>query len=203
MNDEQEKTIVFVDGDGVLWNCDERFNLARKLANKNWPDSAIENMDQLKMSSNMFKTIFWRIAFWPDLVVLDTPIDDAQRTLDEIYHRYYRTWILTSNPEHTFDARAVWLERYGFLPNVALLTKPADQQYTKTTKWKAEVVHQKIIETGAQRVIYIDDEIANSDQVATMLAIAHPAIFDGHAEFYGSLAMWRWTRGSDHIAQSS
>jgi len=198
MNDEQEKTIAFVDGDGVLWNCDERFDLALKLTNKWFPDSAIENMDQLKMSSNMFKTVFWRIAFNPDLVVLDTPIAIAQETLDEIYHRYYRTWILTSNPEQTFDARAVWLERHGFLPNVALLTKPESEQYTKTTRWKAEMVHQKIIETGAQRVIFIDDEIANSDQVATMLLIAHPAILDGHTEFYGSLAAYR-----DHIAQSS
>ena len=198
MNDEPEKTIAFVDGDGVLWNCDERFDLALKLANKWFPTDQIENMSQLNIATYSYKNTFWRIVFLPDLVALDTPIDGAQEALEEIYHRYWRTWILTSNPEHTFDARRVWLEQYDFLPNVALLTKPADQQYTKTTKWKSEMVHQKIIETGAQRVIFIDDEIANSQQVATMLSIAHPAIFNGHIELYGSLAAYR-----EHVAQSS
>src|SRR5258708_3726250 len=202
MNDPFEKTIAFVDGDGVLWNCDERFDLALKLANKNLPTDQIENMDQLNIAPNAYKNVFWRVAFWPDLVALDMPIDGAQEMLEAIASHCYRTWILTSNPEHTFDARIAWLEHYNFVPWInqhrALLTQPADQQYTNTTKWKAEVVHQKIIETGAQRVIYIDDELANSQQVATMLSIAHPAIFDGHTEFYGSLAAYR-----DHIARSA
>ncbi len=114
--------------------------------------------------------INWKVAFDPELVELDTLIDGVDERLYDLEIAGYTVVFLTSRPETMERATLNWLNRYDVLSiDRRLITKPLSEQFTKTKVWKACEVARLIREHKPERTIFVEDEIANVEEVARQL----------------------------------
>lgn len=135
--------LCICDLDGVIVDTTKRFAVARK------SDNSIE----------------WKIAFDPDLVQLDRPITGAREALQHLAKLDYTIVLLSSRPERMMQATQKWLKQYDF-EEYELHLKPNNKQFTKTFKWKAEVI-LGLITTHYQteEILFIDDEEVNRQAI--------------------------------------
>lgn len=130
--------LAVVDLDGVVANNAERFARATK------PDS----------------TINWKIAFTPELVALDTLIPGADKAVKNLEKHGYIPIFLTSRPESMREATQTWLDQHD-LDGYELAMKPANMQFVKTFKWKADEVARMASLPVVESALFIDDEANN------------------------------------------
>lgn len=143
--------ICIVDIDGVVADSTERFKRAAEAGDR-------------------ASSAYWKVAFTPELVSLDTRIFLAEDHLNTLcFEENYEIIFLTSRPETMRKATLEWLFRenilYYFRNQEALVMKAPAFQYTKTTVWKAGMVQTLAALYGASSVLFVDDEIANSQAV--------------------------------------
>ncbi len=154
--------LAIIDIDNVIANPAARFARAEEEKQEylNDPDSFSD--------PRTATDVYWRTAFDPELVALDTLIEGANEALNRLYGDGYDIYLLSSRPEAMREATLAWLDaqhirRYWY--DDRLVLKPAAAQYTKTVVWKASVIHMLAAMQEAEEVLVIDDEQAIIDEV--------------------------------------
>lgn len=167
--------LALIDLDGVICNSEARFAKASEakaayLATQN-PDN--HYVPQVKTAAD---NIYWRTAFTPALVELDTLIDGADQALDQI-KQDYDIYFLTSRPESMREATAQWIHEHlhSFSwrfelkrPSSSLIMKPDSQKFVKTVVWKAGIVELLVRLFGVDELLFIDDEPAHCESVESL-----------------------------------
>lgn len=125
--------------------------------------------------------LYWQTAFTPELVALDTLIDDVSWSLNRIEDAGYEVIYLTSRPETLREATTKWFhslpKKHGLRGRITpesklgidqLIMKPTSQQFVKTITWKSGVVELLVRLFGVDELLYVDDEQAHCDMVETL-----------------------------------
>jgi len=152
--------IAFIDIDRVLANGDARFALAEK---------AKQEVLTVTGDRREATNAYWRTAFTPEHIALDTPIDGAPDAINKI-SADYDIILLTSRPEHLRTATTEWLKNHNLIWYTDMVMKPAVNQYHKTREWKVWMVHALAGMYNASDVLVIDNEEANLDELAKVPA---------------------------------
>lgn len=151
-------TLVIIDLDGVLVDSSERFAKAEEA-----------KQQALALNTEMRQAIkeYWRVAFTPDLVSLDTLIEGADKAVKNLESHAYTVVFMTSRPESMREATQAWLDQHD-LTGYELVMKPAKEQFTKTVEWKAKEVRWMANLPDVLSLVFIDDERVNREAVAAL-----------------------------------
>jgi phosphoglycolate phosphatase-like HAD superfamily hydrolase len=106
--------------------------------------------------------INWKVAFNPELIPLDGLIDGVPASIERLSNAGYSIIFLTSRPEPMESATLAWLNAHGIACEYG-------QLITKTKVWKAREVARLIRERQPERTIFVEDEIANVEEVTSAL----------------------------------
>jgi len=165
--------LAIVDLDGVIADNTARFAKAEeeKQAFREEMDiiDSIPGTPAVRELEKEATNLFWKTAFDPELVVLDTLIEGTKEALETLRFRAeYDLLFLTSRPEAMRAATIQWLFQhnilfFGPIGPAALIMKPPAFQFTKTTTWKVGMVQTFIELYGARTVLFIDDEETNCE----------------------------------------
>jgi hypothetical protein len=144
--------LAFVDTDGVIANCEERFSQADAVADAQWGED--------QRGSRQWEATKWSEVFRPDLVGLDTLISsDIPAQLDRLESQVDQLIIYTSRPEAMREATQAWLmKNHCWRDERQLLMKHPALQYVKTVIWVAGSIQQLARMRNATEVIVVDDE---------------------------------------------
>lgn len=124
--------------------------------------------------------LYWRTAFTPEHVWLDTLIDGTEQALKSLILAGYDVGCMTSRPESMRSATLAWLDAQAMKvdltpldePNLALasqlIMKPASQKFVKTVVWKSGVVELLVRLFGIDELLYVDDEQAHRDAISAL-----------------------------------
>jgi len=159
--------LAVIDLDGVVANVDARFARAEEVKLALLSDRSIQLGERERTATNRY----WQEVFNPEYVPLDTLIDGTGRALDDVEEEGYDIVFLTSRPEAMRQATLAWLDEHGAWENIAiaekrqLVMKAPAFQYVKTTVWKAGMVQTLSALYGASRVLVVDDEQANLNEI--------------------------------------
>ena len=195
-------TLVVIDFDGVIVDCQARFNRAAELIGGKEPHTKEENK------------IYWGAALDPNYLHLDKMIPGAKEFLfwltspEQPYRDAgYSIGILTSRPFISMSRETVawWREQMGgraesesFLDYFTM--KPPQSKFTKTSVYKSQVISQMLNdnynmrsslgggETATRMLIVIDDEYENRRVALDMVANLPPGVKPDSTRLYGSLA---------------
>lgn len=164
--------IAIVDLDGVVADSSARFAKAEEAKQS----ALAQNATDRQATSE-----YWRSAFTPELVDLDTLIDGADLAVKRLEQRAgYNIVFLTSRPEDMHVATEKWLTQHD-LDGYELVTKPTSKQFTKTVTWKADEVKRMASLGSVEAVLFIDDEQANRAAVEALgLGIACKSSLDDY-----------------------
>lgn len=163
--------LVIVDLDGVVVNSDKRFERAEQAK-----QSALARNATDRQAINEY----WKTAFTPELVILDTLIEGADMAIRRLDAMAYTIVFLTSRPEHMEAATQGWLDAHD-IGCYELVMKPADKQYVKTVQWKTDEVKRMASLPGITAVIFVDDEQVHRDAIESLgLGIACKASLDDY-----------------------
>jgi phosphoglycolate phosphatase-like HAD superfamily hydrolase len=145
--------IAIVDLDGVVADNTARFAKAEE----------IRRTAHIRvLTVNEADSLYWKTAFTPELVALDTPIDGVSEALLDLDSRGYKVIFLTSRPEHMREATLEWLVYHTvYGSQYSLIMKASAFQFVKTTTWKAGMVQTLASLYDAQEVVFVDDEENN------------------------------------------
>lgn len=162
--------LAILDLDGVIADSAARFAKAEEMR-----DYYRMNYGNAREIYSSPEDAYWRTAFTPDLVQLDTLIDGVFVDLDSLISAGYRIVLLTSRPESMRKATETWL--YGFGIEVStfgedfgypLVMKPASAQFVKTVVWKSLTVEMLVRLFGVDDLMVIDDEPAIQEAIAAL-----------------------------------
>lgn len=171
--------LCIVDLDGVVANSEARFAKAEEAKQKAL--QLLESDFATALTAKQKATdIYWRTAFTPELVALDTLIEGAIDAMATLAFNGYEVIILTSRPESMREASAGWLFEQGYPIEEPIIMKAPAFQYTKTTTWKAGMIQTLAALYGADDIVFIDDELANCQEVMKYQPI--PLVFQSLAE---------------------
>lgn len=159
--------IAIIDLDGVCVDSSARFAKAEEakaayVESQDW-DDALENHGTAYLEKQA-TDLYWRTAFTPDHVQLDTLMDGVSDALAQI-NQIYTVYFLTSRPETMRNATLIWLRRQGNVPHPLgwderLIMKPLSQQYVKTPVWKAGTIEVLARLLQPDDLLVVDDEHA-------------------------------------------
>lgn len=178
--------ITFIDIDNVIADPSARFAKAEEAKMAYLATCELPEQDEFfgtRVGEHVYQdsdvkratNIYWRTAFTPELVRLDTLIDGTREALDHLDYVYERLYLLTSRPESMRQATVDWFWRHS--PVVALrsdgqsdpfILKPASQQYVKTITWKSGVVELLVRLFGVDELLYVDDEPRHREAIAAL-----------------------------------
>lgn len=114
-------------------------------------------------------TVYWRTAFTPELVTLDTLIKDARGNIWVVEDGGYKVYYLTLRPESLREATLNWFKQHGFnVLSEDLIMKPASQQYVKTVTWKSGAVELLVRLFGVDELFFIDDKEVTQEAIAAL-----------------------------------
>src|SRR5579859_6080896 len=154
--------LCICDLDGVVCDNTARFAKAEeaKQAYRRSPASITDEEGEMKAVN-----IFWREAFNPSYVVLDTLIEGVKEALDTLYGEY-GVLFLTSRPESMREATVDWLEAHDISvehPQFGnfLICKPPAFQFVRTSTWKAGTIQMLHRLFGADELLVLEDEQVN------------------------------------------
>jgi ribonucleotide monophosphatase NagD (HAD superfamily) len=169
--------LAIIDLDGVIADSTARFAKAEEA--KQTFLAGLQGDIQARMHNVLSSTykppreqatnIYWQTALDPSLVPLDTLIPGTLEALDVLYGEY-GVLFLTSRPETMRAATEEWLYQHNIIVEhpafgSSLVMKSPAFQYTKTTVWKAGIIHTLTALYAASEVLVIDDEQANIDEL--------------------------------------
>lgn len=158
-----EMKVAVIDLDGVIADSTERFKLAEG-AKQEYLKSNEALRDGFSKDKKAID-LYWRTAFTPELVALDTQIEGAIDALATLAFNGYGVIILTSRPESMREATRRWLFEQGYPVGAPLVMKAPAFQYTKTTVWKAGMVESLARLYSASTILFVDDEEVNCEAV--------------------------------------
>lgn len=165
--------IAIIDLDGVCVDSSARFAKAEEakaayVESQDWQD-ALENHGTAYLERQA-TDLYWRTAFTPDLVQLDTLMDGVNERISMLRQFGYRVVILTSRPETMRKVTSDWLFDHivGDIADNSLIMKPLSQQFVKTPTWKAGTIEVLARALGADDLLVVDDE--HAQQLAADLA---------------------------------
>lgn len=159
--------LAIIDLDGVVADSSARFAKAEEaksayLESQDW-DDALENHGTAYLERQA-TDLYWRTAFTPEYVRLDTLIDGAAESLASIRQDGYSCYFLTSRPETMRDATLVWIRTHlvawPWAWEEHLIMKPLSQQFVKTPVWKVGVIEVLARVLEADDLLVVDDEHA-------------------------------------------
>ena len=165
--------LAIIDLDGVVADNTKRFEKAEE-AKQQWiVEHRVPGTNAIlkEYGAPSANDIYWQRAFDSDLVALDTLIDGVRVALEALrFTQNYELIFLTSRPESMREATLKWLYDHNILffstyRTPSLVMKAPAFQFTKTTVWKAGMVHQLHRLYGADELLFIDDEEANRKAV--------------------------------------
>lgn len=127
--------------DGVIADNTARFQKAAEVK-----QSFIDRLESISGShvsdlKSQVNSLYWKTAFNPELVALDTLIDGVKEALETLrYERGYELLFVTSRPVAMRDATVQWLYKHNILfyvsnaslSNIALIMKEPAFQYVRT-----------------------------------------------------------------------
>lgn len=123
--------------------------------------------------------IFWREAFTPAHVALDTLVEGVNEALLDIQEQGYKVVFLTSRPESMREATIQWLfASTVYDADDELVMKAPAFQYVKTVTWKAGMAQTLAMLYGGEDVMFVDDEQTNIDELVK------------HGSLNGTLHVW-------------
>lgn len=171
--------ICICDLDGVICDSTARFAKAE--------EAKAAYKREAELTGNIIvgeeTKIFWRTAFTPSLVELDTLIDGVVLAIEALWSHDYHVSFLTSRPESMREATVQWLEKHGFIFAATdlskylnddpmgidhLIMKPASAQFVKTVVWKSLTVEMLVRLFGVDDLMVIDDEQAIQEAIAAL-----------------------------------
>jgi phosphoglycolate phosphatase-like HAD superfamily hydrolase len=167
--------LCVVDLDGVVADSTARFAKAEEAKQRFIADMRLGNiLSSSKPWSERAVDVYWKTAFSPELVSLDTLIAGVPQALDALAADGYRVLFLTSRPESMRAATIQWLDGHDLLrawshtprimtPARELAMKASAFQYTKTVLWKVGMVQTLVGMFDASEVLFVDDEEANCE----------------------------------------
>jgi hypothetical protein len=160
--------LAIIDLDGVVANADVRFRQA-ELAKEQWLMERQQGLPYANepMTEREATDLYWRTAFTPELVPLDTLIEDVNTHLLDIQVEYgYKVVFLTSRPEDMRQATVEWLfEHTVYDGDDDLVMKPPAFQYTKTPVWKAGMIQFFISFDQVTDLLIVDDEQTHLNEI--------------------------------------
>src|SRR5579875_3666894 len=103
--------MCIVDIDGVVADNTARFAKAEE-AKQSYLATLPTSTDGI--GTREATNLYWRTAFTPDLVALDTLIDSAARDVNALWADGWDIFFLTSRPESMRNATVEWLRANAF-----------------------------------------------------------------------------------------
>lgn len=165
--------LCICDLDGVVVDNKARFAKAEE-AKQDFLKThlAPANLDGSRLLEQKATDLYWRTAFTPSLVELDTLIDGAVEAINQLVNTsnggYYTCVFLTSRPETMRQATVQWLKKHIDVEAVEferdVIMKPLSQQFVKTPVWKAGTIEVLARVLGADELLVVDDEHAQQLQ---------------------------------------
>ncbi|SRR5579875_1013187 len=160
--------LCIVDIDGVVADSTARFAKAEEAKQK-----AIKLLESDPATWSIAKSkatdLFWRTAFTPELVTLDTLIEGTLEAVRNLWSDGWDVFFLTSRPESMRNATIEWFRVNRFpsflVDGEKLYMKAPAFQYTKTIVWKAGMIETIAANYEAEEVLVIDDEQVNIDEI--------------------------------------
>ncbi len=189
--------LAIVDLDGVVAESSARFAKAEEVKATFLDDTARNDLATAHKSDwNAVKqeatSLYWQTAFTPELVALDTLIENAIEHIGTLERRGYRVVFLTSRPESMREATAAWMYQQGIMVS-PYLSQHSPVRYELVMKssafsdariytkvWKAAMVQTLAGLYGADDIVFIDDEIENCQEACKYQPI--PLVFTSLAE---------------------
>ncbi len=163
--------LAIIDLDGVVANPEARFARAEAAKQAFLADTAAK-MAALTDGKSFTKeadNIKWRTAFDPSLVALDTPIDGASASVNDLWSDGWDLIFLSSRPEAMRTATIKWFRANGFpdwlLNGERLFLKAPAFQFVKTIVWKAGLIQTLAAVYDADDLLIIDDEQDNISEI--------------------------------------
>lgn len=163
--------LAIVDIDGVLCDTTVRFSRASDAKTAVLQQHIHESdPERVKAIVQQATDEYWRVAFTPDLLALDTPIPGVSEALDQIDLAGYQIVLLSSRIEALREATLDWfyLWQSSVFDRVycgGLYLKPPAFQFVKTAVWKAGITQMLAAQYGAEEVLFVDDDEQNRDAV--------------------------------------
>lgn len=172
--------LAVIDLDGVVADNTKRFEAAatkrefyRQHLGDAMPDALTNPINHAyvqKAFDDLLETLYWQVAFNPDLVKLDTLIDGVKEVLDAIRYAYdYELVFLTSRPDNMARKTVHWLWEQNILFYIdskeALIMKPSASHFTKTLTWKVGKVQELCQFCSVDELLFIDDEEKHREAV--------------------------------------
>lgn len=151
--------LAIIDLDGVVCDSSARFAKAEEAKERYRRD--MEN--NFIVNKQGEADAYWKMAFTPDLVQLDTLMDGVSDALSQLSRAGYRFCFLTSRPETMREATVTWFQRhylFDYADNGRLIMKPLSQQYVKTPVWKAGTIEVLARLLQPDDLLVVDDEHA-------------------------------------------
>lgn len=161
-----KRKVALIDIDGIITDSTERFARAEQ-AKQEYLSSELADAKEVN-------NIYWKTAFTPELVSLDTLIDGVPEALDQIEKAGYMVLFLTSRPESMRQATIDWF--WSHTPEIVLLSdehlnqlimKPASQQFVKTIVWKTGVAALLAELFDVAEMLFVDDEVTTLQSVVS------------------------------------
>jgi len=109
--------------------------------------------------------ISWGLAFHPPMLMLDTLIENADKTILGLESSGWKIVYLSSRPDRLSEACENWLIQHG-LGGRELILRPAKKEGLKTPQWKATMVYLK--GAKADQVLLVDDDAENLEATRQM-----------------------------------
>lgn len=162
--------LAIIDLDGVCVDSSARFAKAEEAKAAYLADKAeVRGLAQEPFFGIDKKAtdLYWRTAFTPDLVQLDTLMDGAVKALAQLTdYAGYTRYFLTSRPETMREATGKWLVKHEVINfwHDKLIMKPLSQQFVKTPVWKAGTIEVLARLLQPDDLLVIDDEHAQQLQ---------------------------------------
>lgn len=167
--------IAIIDLDMVLADSTERFKRAEeaKVAfltdMQSNPERRLDNILMGHNSKTWEKQsvdIYWKTAFDPDLIALDTLTPGTDDAIEQLEAAGFQIVYLTSRPESLREATTDWLIK-NKLFGPMLVMKAPPFQFTKTTVWKAGMIQTLAIWLKAEELLIVDDQEENRAAIST------------------------------------
>ena len=107
----------------------------------------------------------------PAMLEFDVPVAGVAQLLDKIEAEGWQVIFLSSRPDSMVVATRAWLVRYNYIKpdhNRSLILKQDKEKYIHNATWKASMVKRLAQQMAATHVIFVDNEPATTDAVATL-----------------------------------
>ncbi|SRR5579871_1301358 len=153
--------LLILDLDGVIVDCNDRFDLA---------DQAKLQAENDGLDYRTCQDIYWKTALNAQHVHLDKPVEGAAADVLALRGQHSTMLYLSSRPEHMRAATEKWLFEHDLLDSQLLILKAPGFQFVKTSIWKEGMIQTLGAMFCADEITFVDDEVSNHPPAAGPIA---------------------------------